>query len=256
MVAFFSVIMTSCSKDDDNQSDGFEWEDGRSSSTDDESDKKEASNDYGKISLVSKNGMTLKVKFEVSSDVDFFYCGKGTNISEKTKNTGAKTYTYDELDIGKEYTFTLIPYTKDGKRRDPIRATFSTSSSPYANFLCIDGDFYKLTSMASDVQYAYGTNGTGSNWKYLRFYVSNSEYVVFRYAVHEWEAVSSDWGIGSYTIENGGYYTYGGTYFKSSKSYGFDEGKMTIQYKNRAIVYDFDCMGNFWSKRYVGHAVE
>ncbi len=243
-----SVLFAGCPNDPDDD-DIFEpsYEDDITSSN----STKEEKNTYGKISLVSRNGVSLKIKFEVSSDVDYFYCGKGTNISEKSKCWEEKTYTYEELKPGKEYTFTLIPYTKDGKRRDPLRATFSTASSPYTNYICVEGEFYKLTSATMDVSYSSST--TGANWKYLRLYVSDKQYVIFNYAVHTWDPIDSDWGVGTYTIENGSYYTYGGSYINGSKSDGFYEGEMIIKYQNGSKVLDFDCVGDW--KSYIGHAI-
>jgi hypothetical protein len=214
----------------------------------------EKQNDLAKISLVSKNGMTLKVKYEIKSNVDYYYCGKGANISEKYKKYETTTITYDELKPGQEYTFTMILYTKDGKRKD-LQASFSTSSSPYLNYVCINGDFYEFTSLAMNVVYGNSYGGTGANWKYLRLYISDNDYVIFRYSVHEWDPISSDWGAGTYKIENGSYYTYGGSYIKGSRTYGFDEGKLTIKRSNGSTVLDFDCIGDYWSKNFVGHAV-
>lgn len=209
-----------------------------------------------KITLVSKDGMSLKVKFEPSAEVDYYYCGKGTSIRETTKYTDAKTITYDELKPGQEYTFTVIAYTKDGKKSDPISAKFSTSSSPYTNYLCYDGEFYQFTSAATDVDYDYtSVNNTGTNWRYFYLYISNYEFVQFRQGVHQWESASSTWTTGTYTIDNSSSYgAYNGLYYDGSKYYWFDEGKMTIKKQNGVTIVDFECDGYYYTKKFIGHA--
>lgn len=207
-----------------------------------------------KISLVSRDGMSLKVKFEPSSEVSYYYCGKGSSISQTTKYTEAKTFTYSDLKPGQEYTFTVIAYTKDGQKSNPISAKFSTASSPYSNYLCFNGDFYQFTRVETDVKYDYtAVNNTGTNWRYLYLYISNYEYVQFRYGVHQWETVSSTWGTGTYNIDNSSdYYSYNGYYYDGSRAQWFFEGKMTIQKQNGLAIIDFECEGY---KKYIGHVV-
>ena len=209
-----------------------------------------------KITLVSKDGMSLKVKFEPSAEVDYYYCGQGTNIRETTKYKEAKTITYDELKPGQEYTFTVIAYTKDGKKADPISEQFSTASSPYTNYLCFDGDFYQFTSAKTSVDYDYtSVNNTGTNWRYFYLYISSYEFVQFRQGVHQWESVSSTWTTGTYTIEDSSSYgAYGGMYYDGSKYYWFDEGKMTIKKQNGITIVDFECDGYYYTKKFIGHA--
>lgn len=208
-----------------------------------------------KITLVSKDGMSLKVKFEPSSEVDYYYCGKGTSIRETTKYTEAKTFTYDELKPGQEYTFTVIAYTKDGKKNDPISAKFSTASSPYTNFLCYDGEFYQFTSAETSVDYDYtSTYDTGTNWRYFYLYISSYEFVQFRQGVHTWESVSTTWTSGTYTIsDSSSYGAYGGVYYDGSKYHWFEEGTMTIKKQNGVTIVDFDCAGD-WGSMFIGHA--
>jgi len=205
-----------------------------------------------KISLVSRNGTSLKVKYEISSEVDYYYCGKGTSISQTTKYTAEKTLTYSELKPGQDYTFTVIAYTKDGKKNDPIRATFSTSTSPYTNYLCIDGDFYPFTGVTMTTDYDYtAVNGTGTNWKILYLYLSGDEFVQFRYGVHQWESVTTSWSSGTYKItDSSSYYSYNGWFYNGSRADWFYEGNLKIQKSGSSYVFDFECEGN---KKYIGH---
>lgn len=208
-----------------------------------------------KITLASRNGMSLKVKFEPSAEVGYYYCGKGTSIRETTKYTEAKTFTFTELKPGQEYTFTVIAYTKDGKKNDPISAKFFTASPPYTNYLCFDGAFYQFTSAQTSVDYDYtSVNGTGTNWKYLYLYISNYEFVRFSQGVHQWESVSSTWYTGTYTIDSStSYGAYNGYYYDGSNYYWFDNGKMTIKKQNGITIIDFECEGNYYNK-FLGHA--
>ena len=205
-----------------------------------------------KISLVSRNGTSLKVKYEISSEVDYYYCGKGTSISQTTKYTAEKTLTYSELKPGQDYTFTVIAYTKDGKKNDPVRATFSTSTSPYTNYLCIDGDFYPFTGVTMTTDYDYtAVNGTGTNWKILYLYLSGDEFVQFRYGVHQWESVTTSWSSGTYKItDSSSYYSYNGWFYNGSRADWFYEGNLKIQKSGSSYVFDFECEGN---KKYFGH---
>lgn len=196
-----------------------------------------------KITLVNKDGMSLKVKYEPSAEVDYYYCGKGASIRETTKYKETKTLNYNELKPGQEYTFTVIAYTKDGKKNDPISVEFSTASSPYTNYLCFDGAFYQFTSAKTSVEYDYtSVNNTGANWKYLYLYISNYEFVKFYQGVHQWESVSSTWSTGTYNIENSSSYnTYNGFYYDGSRYHHFYDGKMTIKKQNGLTIIDFDC---------------
>lgn len=208
-----------------------------------------------KITVVSKDGMSLKIKFDPSSEVDYYYCGKGTSIRETTKYTESKTFTFSDLKPGQEYTFTVIAYTKDGKKNEPISEKFSTASPPYNNYLCYDGDFYQFTSAKTTVKYDYTSiNNTGTNWRYFYLYISDYEFVQFSQGVHQWESVSSTWTSGEYNIEStSSYGAYGGVYYDGSRYHWFEEGTMTIKKQNGVTIVDFDCAGD-WGSMFIGHA--
>lgn len=208
-----------------------------------------------KIKCISSDGMSINIQYEPSSEVDYYYCYIGTNSSESIKCTGVRKLKYDELKPGKDYVFNVIAYTKDGKKNAPIRAAFSTKSSPYANYLCVDGEFYKFTGAESWVQYDYtSVNSTGTNFRFLNLYLSNDTFVQFKYGVHQWESVSSTWGVGTYNIENSGrYYAYTGYYNDGRKTMEFDEGILKISKDGGKTIIDFECFGYYYTKYFIGH---
>lgn len=207
-----------------------------------------------KITLVSRDGMSMKVKYEISPEVEYYYAGKGTNISKTSKYTAEKTVSYSDLTPGKDYTFTVIAYTKDGQECAPIRATFSTASSPYTNYLCADGEFYPFSSMEMREDYDYvAVNNTGTNWRYLTLYISDDEYVQFSYGVHQWEYVS-DWKSGTFKItDSSAYYSYNGYYYDGRHPKWFDTGSLTIKIQSGTYTVDFTCEN--YGTRYIGHVV-
>ena len=210
-----------------------------------------------KITLISSDGMSINVQYEPSSEVDYYYCYIGTKTSESIKCTGISKLKYNELKPGKDYVFNVIAYTKDGNKNAPIRATFSTMSSPYTNYLCLNGEFFKFTGAESWVQYDYtSVNSTGTNFQFLNLYLSKDTFVQFQYGVHQWEGVSSTWGVGTYTIEySGRYYAYTGYYTDGRKTTDFSEGILKIAKDGGKTIIDFECFGLYYTKYFIGHLI-
>lgn len=211
-----------------------------------------------KMSLVSRTGTSFKIKFDISSDVDYYFCNVGnyiTNTSKYSEIHESKVITFSDLKIGKEYTITAVPYTKDGKKGEAIQAKFSTASSPYTNYICVSGTFYKVTGAKRWVKRDYSGTGTGTHWKNLDLTTDDDVYVRFSYSVHEWDGISSVWQTGTYRLTDGhSYYTYSGFYYNGSKPRYFSDGdKMTIKKNNGTTIIDFSCEDRYNSDKYYGH---
>ena len=229
---------------------------GTNTEVDNDGDENEkATNTYMTLSMVSRDGMSIKVEYEMSSDVDYFYYNSPSGEKKSEKSI---TVLYEELKPNTKYTFTSTPYTKDGKKKDKITATFNTSSSPYVNYLCRDGKFYPLYGGKAYVRYGNSGTATGTNWKLLEMYVSDSQYVQFSYSVHEWDGIDEHWYPGVYKINNSSkYYQYNGFYKDGNRSDPFDEGTLTIGGTSSGkMIVDFYCWGEMGNHIYAGHAVE
>ena len=245
---FLWCTMYSCDKDSGEDSYG---PNNNEENIDGESVDKGVTTPLVKISLEKKNGMHLHIKFDISSDVEYYYVGLGDNISEKHKRQGSRTIYFEELYPGKTYTVTCIPYTSGDKRNTPVQAKFKTATSPYTNYLCRDGEFYEFTGGKATVW-----RNPGANTKVLWLYISDTEYVQFNYSVHQWEGMNSTWYPGVYKLTlSASYYEYEGFYKnekKMSKGDVFDGGTLKISNKNGMNMIDFESYGTS-GYLYIGH---
>lgn len=188
-----------------------------------------------KISDIHPNRLSLKI--EKSSNTAYFYLYEGNGMEgPRTKYTSSKTITFDFLEQGTTYYYTIAPYDKDDQLGKVEVVSAKTSTLSYSSYFYYQGEYHKFTSATMNKE----TQGN-ANWKNLRLNTSNGLcFVKFSYCVPYTESLSKNWSDGNYTIESSGsYYDYIGYFNDGSTGLQYAEGTMTIKTINNIKIVTF-----------------
>lgn len=208
-----------------------------------------------KISMISRDGMSIYLQFDVADEVDYFKYGKVGSYTFTERTEKSYKINFTDLYPGEEYSFYIKAYDKNNKELESVTNKYRTISPPYTSFVCYRGEFYAVTDGSMTKQYGNSGTGTGTNWKYLRLKNYDDVIVQFTYGVHEWEGISSTWSSGYYSInDDGSYYQYNGWFNDGKHYHGFSKGDLTIKNNGGSTtIIEFDCEEQELGWRIVGH---
>lgn len=187
------------------------------------------------VSEIHPNRLALRI--EKSSNTSYFYLYEGNGMEgTRTKYTSSKTITFDFLEQGTTYYYTIAPYDEDNQLGKVEVVSAKTSTLSYSSYFYYEGDYHQFKSATMSKE----TLGN-SNWKNLRLNTSNGLcFVKFSYCVPYTESLSSNWSDGNYTIKSSGnFYDYIGYFNDGSTGLQYTEGTMTIKTVNKVKIITF-----------------